>query len=59
MINKKNMYVDFQIFTYNVNMLTGFIIGGAIIVAVSMNIMLRRIKYMTWYENILLQRDLI
>lgn len=58
-LNRKYAFIEFQIFTYNVPILTGFIAGIVIISVLFMNLFLRRIRYVGWYENLIAQRDLI
>lgn len=58
-VNQKFIFIDFQIFTYNVGILSVFIVGIILISAVFMNLILRRLKFTGWYENIISQRDLI
>ncbi len=59
LVNQKFIFIDFQVFTYNVYILSGFIVSIILISAVSMNVILRRLKFSNWYENITAQRDLI
>lgn len=58
-INLKYMFVDFQLFTYNIRMLSSFIVATVIIVVIAMHFNLRKIKYSDWYDNIRTQRDLL
>lgn len=59
LVNQKFIFIDFQIFTYNIGILSVFIVGIILISAVFMNVILRRLKFTGWYENIITQRDLI
>lgn len=58
-LNEKYAYIDFQIFTYNIPILSTFIICIVLVSVVAMNVILRRLKFSSWYENIITQRDLI
>ena len=58
-INYKYVFIEFQIFTYNIYILGGFIVCILLVSAISMNVILRRLKFSSWYENIVSQRDLI
>lgn len=58
-VNQKYMFIDFQIFTYNAKILSLFVAGIIFISAIFMNVILRRLKFTSWYENIIAQRDLI
>lgn len=58
-LNQKFVFINFQIFTYNIGILSAFILSIIIISAIFMNVILRRLKFMGWYENIINQRDLI
>lgn len=58
-VNQKYMFIDFQIFTYNAKILSLFVAGIIFISAIFMNVILRRLKFTSWYKNIITQRDLI
>lgn len=58
-VNQKYVFVGFQIFTYNIPILLGFILCIGMVSIIFSNVMLRRLKFTSWYENIISQRDLI
>lgn len=58
-LNRNYMFAGFQIFTYNVPVLVGFIGCIALVSVVFSNVVLRRVKVTGWYENLITQRDLI
>lgn len=57
-VNQQKVFVGFQIFSYNIVLLLAFflLIGTACVFFTG--IFLRRLRYSSWYENILKQRDL-
>lgn len=59
LINQKYVFVGFQIFTYNIGILAGFVIFMGFVSVISTNLLLRRLKITGWYENIISNRDLI
>lgn len=58
-INVRKVYIGFQIFTYNPLVILSFI--GLLLVFswVSVKMALRKVKAMSWYENIIASRDLL
>ena len=59
LINQKYIFIYFQIFTYNVPMLLGFIAFICLVSVISVNVILGRLKFTGWYENIISNRDLM
>lgn len=58
-INSKTVFIGFQIFTYNPILMVVFIILLVVFSAISVKLILRRAKKRTWYENLILSRDLL
>lgn len=58
-INIKFGIFGFQLFTYNFPLIIAFVLGIVLISLVVINILLRRVKLSSWYENVIAQRDLL
>lgn len=58
-VNLKIMFIGFQIFTYNVFLITAFICLMCISAILSINMFMRRVRVKSWYENLVSTRDLL
>lgn len=58
-VNQKYVFVGFQIFTYNIPIIAGFVVFIGIVSVICTNVLLRRLKINGWYENVITSRDLI
>lgn len=58
-INFKFELFGFQLFTYNVPIILSFIVGIIALSFVTVNVLLRRVRLSSWYENVIAQRDLL
>lgn len=58
-VNRKYMFVTYQIFTYNYKIIFAYIIAFVSVIFIFTNVALRKIKYLSWYDNLVSQRDLI
>lgn len=58
-INKYAALVNYQIFTYNIVILTAFMLLMIIAMTVFANVFFRKVKVKSWYENLISERDLI
>ncbi len=58
-LNRQFIFIDFQIFTYNIPIIAGFVVFICIVSVMVNNVILRRLKFTSWYENIISQRDLL
>ncbi len=59
LINSLYHFASFQIFTYNIWMIAGFLSFNIILILIFTNIFFRKVKVRSWYENLIAQRDLI
>lgn len=59
LVNEKIIFIDFQIFTYNIPIIAAFVVFICVVSIVVNNIILRRLKFTSWYENIINHRDLL
>lgn len=58
-INEKCIFFEFQIFSYNVEIILIFEIFLIIISCIFIYTFMRKYKYVSWYENIIKNRDLL
>lgn len=58
-INSKFVFINFQIFSYNVIMILAFLLFMIVITLLFVNILFRKVKISSWYENLIAGRDLI
>lgn len=58
-LNQEFMFVDFQIFTYNIPIIAAFVVSICVVSIIVNNVLLHRLKLTSWYENIISQRDLL
>lgn len=58
-INVRKVYIGFQIFTYNPLVILSFIGLLLVFSRISVKMALRKVKAMSWYENIIASRDLL
>lgn len=58
-LNRRFLYVNFEIFTYNIPLIVVSLVAICISSVISVNIFLRRLRYRSWYENLISKRDLL
>lgn len=59
LLNRRFAFVPFELFTYNVPLLFASAATVAVSAAAAVNFFLRRLKYKSWYENLIANRDLL
>jgi hypothetical protein len=57
--NHKVVFIPYEIFTYNLSLILGYNLMVILTALIAMNILFRRVKVASWYENLILTRDLI
>lgn len=57
--NHKNVFISYEIFTYNLPLILGYNLIVILTALIAMNILFRRVKVASWYENLIRTRDLI
>lgn len=58
-LNSKYMFIPFQIFSYNLPMIGAFLIFMILWAGILVYFLFRRVKVVSWYENLISSRDLI
>lgn len=59
LLNEEIIFIDFQIFTYNIPIIAAFVVFICVVSVIVNNIILHRLKFTSWYENIINHRDLL
>ena len=59
LVNNRFLIVGFQIFSYNYLIIASFVLFVLAVSLISVNLMFRRVRASSWYENIIASRDLI
>ncbi len=59
LFNRYLKFINFEIFTYNFGIMSAFLAFMTMITVIFSNIMLKRVKVNSWYENLIESRDLI
>ena len=57
--NHKDVFIPYEIFTYNLPLILGYNLLVLLTALVAMNLLLGRVKVSSWYENFIRTRDLI
>lgn len=58
-LNNRFAFVNFQIFSYNIWIISAFLLFLILIAFIFINIIFRKVKVSSWYENLIAARDLI
>ncbi|MGI6744942.1 MAG: ABC transporter ATP-binding protein [Acutalibacteraceae bacterium] len=58
-INGKYAFVNFQIFSYNITLIFVFLLFMVLTSLIFVTILFRKVKVLSWYENLIAGRDLI
>ena len=58
-LNSRYVFVNFQIFSYNIWLIFAFLIFLTLSAFIFVNMLFRKVKVSSWYENLIASRDLI
>lgn len=58
-LNSRFLFVGFQLFSYNLPIIVTFNLIVIFVALLAVNILFRRVKVSSWYENLIASRDLI
>lgn len=59
LLNRSLILVEFQLFTYNILLIAAFNLFVILVSLATVNILFRRVRVSSWYENMIASRDLI
>lgn len=59
LLNNRFLWVGFQIFSYNAYMIVAFDLFVLAVSLIAVNILFRKVKVLSWYDNLIAARDLI
>lgn len=59
LLNQRFIWMEFQIFTYNIWLILAFNLLVILVSLLFVNILFRRVRVSSWYENMIASRDLI
>lgn len=59
MLNRRYIFINFEPFTYNLPLILAAVAAIAVLSALAVNFFLHRLRYKSWYENLIASRDLL
>ena len=58
-INHRRMITDYELFSYNPILLAAYYGGAVLLAALLLMLRFRRVKQLSWYENLIANRDVL
>lgn len=58
-LNHRNVFIPYEIFTFNIPLMIGYNLIVILTTLIALNVLFRRVKVASWYENLIRTRDLI
>ncbi len=58
-INHRRMFTDYELFSYNPLLLAAYYVGAVLLTALLLALRFRRVKRLSWYENLIANRDVL
>ena len=57
--NHRLMFTDYELFSYNPFLLAAYYSGAVLLAAMLLTLRFRRVKQLSWYENLIANRDVL